>query len=711
MNIIERIATLVGLDMKTAPRPDLVELRNILDEGRQRKRTEMYDEANNQFEQALTLARTMNDKSAVPIVQLHRADVFIRQGRWDEAEALLRQLESDAKAGGDLIQQAYTVTTMGTMYQAQGDLSNARRYYEQGLEIARRGKSAGAEGRSLGHLADTYLLEGNASYAVHLMRDALVKLNSSNDMELSSYFIGRLGEALIATGQEQEGEQMLSRALRLAQHMNYRPFERLWHLALARRAMNLSRYREAFNHYERTLVMLRASAPEVPEVLRELSRVSLHLGRNEEALGYANRALLLQPEDALTQGVMGFVLQTGGDSAEAIPYLQKAIAYSESHTQDERAQDIYVEMLRTLASALADTGDVEGATETFNRALRAARNAGSPLEEARVHRDMGSFHMRQKAYQAAIKSWMDAVSIYDNHGYHSQVARLYCDIANLRMYLGLGQRAMKDYENALMALSSVPDTETRGIVLANAATAYVDQGDIETAEAFFTESIKIAQKLQDPAAEAMRRGNYGWFLLATGRSQRALSALEYAYQQSETLNLLLPMAVQTDNIGLAHGEMGQPELALQYHRRALSMVREQKNDYWTGLIIANMAAQLIRMGEVEEAEPLLKEARVIAERLDHYEINVRSMLGRAKIALLRDDLTTAATLAQDAVLTARRTHTRRLLADSLLLLSEVQAKQHQSESSAASWEEARKLLEILHHPNAKSMPEWLAVSE
>lgn len=707
MKIIERIASWVGLDVNAVPRPELVELRNMLDEGRQRKRTEMYDEALNLFDRALALAHTLNDKAAVPIVQLHRIDVLIRQEQWDEAESALRQLESESKAANELVQYSYTLSTLGTLVQARGDLAKAREYYEQGLEVARRSQSAGAEGRALGHLADTYLLDGNASYAVHLLRDALVKLNASNDMELSSYFVGRLGDALIATGQDQEGDQLLGRALRLAQHMNYRRFERQWHLSLARRAMENTHYTEAYTHYERMLVMLRSNAPEVPEVLRELSRVCLNLGRNEDALNYAKRALSIDPEHPLTQGVMGLVLQTSRQSAEAIPYLQAAVAYGDQHQDDEAVRSVQIEMLRTLAAALADSGDSDGASRAFERALKMAKHAVRPLEEARVYRDLGRFHSQRQQHQPAIKAWMDAINLYDTQHYHAQVARLYCDIANVRMYLGLSQRAMKDYESALMALGSVQDWETRGIVLANAATAYVDQGDVETAESFFTEAIKIAQKLQDPVAEATRRGNYGWFLLATGRTQRALSALEYAYKQSEALPLLLPMAVQTDNIGLAHSEMGNHEIALTYHQRALEMIGQQENAHWAAIIKSNLAMQLVKMGRVEEAEPLLTEARAIGVKLDHHEINVRALLGQAQVALIRDDLAGAGTLAQEAVLIARRTHTRRLLADALMLLSEQQAKSGQQSAALAAWEEARKLLEVLHHPNAKVTPEWL----
>src|SRR5690606_8172744 len=119
------------------------------------------------------------------------------------------------------------------------------------------------------------------------LRDALVKLNNSSDMEMSSYFAGRLGQARLETGQTGEGEQMLAKALRLAQHMNYRTFERMWHIAISKRAHENGRYAEAFRQYERALMMMRANAPERIEVLRELAKTSVPLDRFSDAEQFA----------------------------------------------------------------------------------------------------------------------------------------------------------------------------------------------------------------------------------------------------------------------------------------------------------------------------------------------------------------------------------------------------------------------------------------
>jgi tetratricopeptide (TPR) repeat protein len=186
----------------------------------------------------------------------------------------------------------------------------------------------------MGHLADTYLKDGNASYAIHLLRDALPRLNTSGDIEMSSYFVGRLGEALIETGQEAEGGQLLSRALRLAEHMQYHFYEREWRLALARRARAQAAYQDAYEHLQRALQLFEALPPSASyvETLCQISTICLNLSRNEEALEHARRAAALseQIEDsaaALTaRGTLGVVLRSMGQNAEAIPLLEAAAA-------------------------------------------------------------------------------------------------------------------------------------------------------------------------------------------------------------------------------------------------------------------------------------------------------------------------------------------------------------------------------------------------
>lgn len=702
MNILERIASLAGLDVSNVPRPEIVELRTLIDEGRQRKRTESYDEALRLFDQAAEMTQALKDRSSRSIIELHRADIYIRQARWEEAEAVLDELAQEARTAKEPIQSAYTQITRGTLEQARGNLDKARADYEEGAKLAREAHSAGAEGRAAGHLGDIYLQEGNASYAVHLLRDALVKLNSSSDMELSSYFAGRLGQALLETGQTIEGEQMLSRALRLAQHMNYRIFERIWHIALGKRAFESGRYAEAFRQYERALLMLRSNAPESIDVLRELSKISLHLEKFDEAQQYAQRALDADPANLINRGNLGLITSLMGKPAEALPDLRAVVEYGEAHPHPAHA-----EYMRALAGALSETNETVEAAAMYDRALKAARQQANRLEEARALRDIGMFYARHRDNPAALKMWSEAIPIFESLNHMSQVARLYCDIANIRVSMGASQRAMKDYEQALMALNSVQDYETRGIVLANAAIAYVDLGDIDTADSFLSESIRIAEKLQDRASEATRRGNYGWFLLITGRLQRALMTLELAQQQSRSLGLKVPLAVQTDNLALVYAEMGQIERAISGHEEAIAMLETLDAPYWLATAQYNLAQIRLKQNDIDAAAALMDAVQATAERLQHYELRIRAQIGQARVAAIRGEHDRAGTLLQEALLAARRLNARRLIAEALLVSSEHQAQQGQIERAAQVWEEARKQYEVLHHPLAKQTPHWL----
>src|SRR5690606_30697266 len=100
-----------------------------------------------------------------------------------------------------------------------------------------------------------------------------------------------------------------------------------------------------------------------------------------------------------------------------------------------------------------------------------------PLELAQVRRDLGLLHLQRSEPTAALQVWTAALAYYEESKHHAQTARLYADMANTRRALGQTQRAMKDYEQALMVLNSVDeaDVETRGVVLSNAAVAFAEQ--------------------------------------------------------------------------------------------------------------------------------------------------------------------------------------------------------------------------------------------
>ncbi|MBI5670776.1 MAG: tetratricopeptide repeat protein [Chloroflexi bacterium] len=686
-------------------------LHEALEAAQRAKRAERYAEALEQLNRAQSLAG--NDVNAVAVSRVSLGDVLIHQGRWDEATAVLQTARQAAYDGSQRAHLAYVLDMQGVLAQAQGEWEMARSLYEQALETARSVRAIGAEGRALGHLADCYLRENNASYAVHLLRESLPKLNMTGDIELSTYFVGRLGQALIVNGQDGEGRQLIERALRLARQLSYRRYERHWSVVVGEQALAEGRYDDAADHFDFALSLFGEddTTPQRLAALRGATRAALGARQFAVAEQHARAAVQLaqavgdEAAQAQAQGTLGAALLADKNYAEAIIALEAAAAYF-AQAANPVAEEM--DILRDLGAAQAETGQTDAAVATYRRAVQRAEQQGARLAQAQAHRDLGLVYARQRQMSQAVREWSAALAIYEAEKYPAQVARLHCDLAGARKFLGQGQRAMKDYEQALMALNELKDDwETRGLVLSNAATAYVDQGDIESAEAFFNEAIAIARRTGNEAAEATRRGNYGWFLVATGRAQQAIAALQYALQISKTLRLDLQAAIQTDNLGLAQDALGNYPRALEYHQQAIELVRPLDNRHWENVFAANLAQTLLALNRLEEAEPLLEAVTQAGRADDDVEVILRGLIGQGRVALKREQAGLAVALLEEAVSLARKADMRRLLAEALSALSEAQALAGQPERAAMLWDEAQKWLTMLHMPQAKTQPAWM----
>lgn len=714
MNLIERLADLLG--METNGTRVLAEFQIALEQIRRAKRTGQYDDALAVIDEAAPLADKAGGDSARLTLELHRAHVFTLARRWDDAARLLDELETRTGGSDKKAVASYVFSLRGVLAQARGEWEEARIHCERALRLARESGHAGAEGRAQGHLADTYLQEDNASFASYLLQEALPKLTTSGDVEMIGYFTGQLGESLIALGKTEHGTEYLGRALRLAEQTEARADEIRWRRALAIQAMHIGQYAEARRHFMLVLAGTdrESGAADYALTLCQLSKSCLRLGEVEAALDYARQALDIVHESdsgdltGFARAAAGIALRYSGDAGGAVEHLEAA-ALDYEHRAITPADYTFIDVLRNLAAAQAERGDHDIAADTYARALKAGESAEAALEIAGTRRDIGILRARQGRFDAAIEEWTAALRFYEEAGQPARVARLHCDIANIRKRIGQGRRALRDYERALMLLSSVDDVETRGVVLANAATAYVDRGDIETAESFFVEAIKIAGDTHDRTAEATRRGNYGWFLLMTGRAQRALSILGYALQQSQNLGLALQTAVQTDNLGLAHDMLSDYAAAEDHHRRALDMLRELGDAHWEGMASANLAHTLLSRDDahtIDEAETLLARAEEIGRQSADAEVLVCTLNGRARLALKRDDTASARAALDESIRLGEENDFRRLRADALLLRAEIRAGNDELDRARTDWHAAAELFNLLRTP-LTTRPDWL----
>lgn len=699
MNFFKRIGDWLGIS-PPKQKPDMMAIKDLIELGRQARYQENYSNALDIFEKSVLIAQSRKDSTAQVIAQLNIADTYIHMERYDEAEALLRELETDTTNRQHHTPLAYVLCLRGYLRQIQDKWEQARDLYNEALAIAEKTNADGAKGRAKGHLADTYLHEGNATYAEHLLRDALPLLDQTNDVELTSHFIGQYALTMLELGREADGDRLLETALQRAQRLDFVTETRRWHRILGRRKLDKHEYKVAFQHYHEFLQLSPDPLPQTETyglALSNMSEIARQLGQQDEALTYALQAekiLSTLDTDALSHHALtaiGLAMRANHQYADALAYFERAL--------DSAFVDQAVGIKLDIAQTHVLSGDYQHAESAYTNLLDTLDSDIDAEKVADIHNGLGNVYQAQNKLEAALQEWMQAFKLYENQSNHNQTARIICDMAQVRYLLGDGKRAMSDYERALMLLNSI-DKQTRGIVMANAAIAYADKGDVATTEAFFTEAIDIARELNDTTAEALRRNNYASYLIDIGHAQRAIVSLEHALKLIEDQQNPLYSAIFLDNMGLAYRALQKPDKALANHQLAQTQLASQEQKDWILLNQLHLIETQLDLKDLEKASNVIPS-------LDSNTIDVviQYHMTLARLHLVHEQFTDAVSEIDHAVSQAQSGYRQRLLVKSLILQSRIQAAMDDKDDAIHTWEEAEKLLTVLQMP--KPNPNWL----
>lgn len=703
MDFLKRMGDWFGIS-PPKQKPDMMAIMDLIDLGRKARYAENYSNALDIFEKAVSLAKSRQNATALATAQLNIADIYIQIERFDEAQILLTELQADTEERQHYTPLAYTLCLMGYFHQVQGDWEQARNTYNQALTIAQKANAQGAIGRAKGHLAETYLREANATYAEHLLHDALPLLNDTNDVELISHFIGQYALTMFQLGRDVDGDRLLETALRRAQQLDFKTQMRHWQQVIAERKFETHNYKTAFEHYHEFLKLSPDPLPETEEyglALSNLSEITRQLGQQQEALDYARQAerILSNIESntlsshALT--AIGLAMRANKQYDNAQDYLQQALITTLPISDDSLAIQLEIAQTYVMAEHYID------AESTYLKLIDQLDESIHLEQSARANAGLGATYQKQNKLDKAIQQWTTAHKLYENLANHNQTARIICNIAKARYELGDGKRAMNDYERALMLLNSV-DKETRGIVMTQVAITYGDKGDVATTEAFFAEAIDIAHELNFPTDEALRRSEYATYLVDIGQAQRAIVSLEHSLKLISKTDNPRYNAIFRCKIGVAYRTLGDYQKAESYHQQANDLFASLDTSRWNILNNIYLAEVYLDMEQVDLANQSLPEMNI-----NTIDITIQYQLTFARLQLLQGKPDLALTTVEKALTQAQASYRQRLLAKALILQSQIQVANDDADTAVETWQSAEKLLTLLQMP--KPNPNWLHI--
>ncbi|MCU0842052.1 MAG: PEP-CTERM system TPR-repeat protein PrsT, partial [Thiobacillaceae bacterium] len=206
-----------------------------------------------------------------------------------------------------------------------------------------------------------YLLEADILSHDKKHTEAAKLYAKSAQLSGRGQLLGRAYQAYISAGQPQEGEKLLEQWLR--DH----PKDLAARHELARGQLQINRLREASENYR---VLIRAN----PQDLVAYNNLAWALGelKAPDALGIAEQALKLAPQNAAVLDTYGWQLTQAGQAKRGLPYLRDALNRNPDNP----------DIRWHLAVALEKTGDREAAIVELDRLL-ASRAQFSHESQAR----------------------------------------------------------------------------------------------------------------------------------------------------------------------------------------------------------------------------------------------------------------------------------------------------------------------------------------
>jgi putative PEP-CTERM system TPR-repeat lipoprotein len=291
--------------------------------------------ASKDLDNALSTYRKLVDKfpnQAEPRLKLAQVQIAMKQ-----ASEARKSLQEAIRLKPDLTEAQLLLGSL--------EIQSAR--YDEALKIARQIQQQNPKALA------GWALEGDAAQAKKQYPAALAAYERAHKLAPSSATLIGQHQALAGSGRFDEG------AKRLADWLAAHPQDHRTRLYLAERLGAHGQYKAAADHY----LLLNQQVPGNVVVLNNLASALSKL-KDKRALGFAEQALKLKPDNPAVMDTLGWILVQQGQSGRGIKLLQQALS---------KAPDLG-DIHYHYAAALAMGGDKTRARQELEQLLQSGQN-------------------------------------------------------------------------------------------------------------------------------------------------------------------------------------------------------------------------------------------------------------------------------------------------------------------------------------------------
>ena len=234
-------------------------------------------------------------------------------------------------------------------------------------------------------------------------------------------------------------------------------------------------------------------------------------------------------------------------------------------------------------------------------------------------------------YQAALKSWQEALGIYRELEDREGEAGSLNNLGNVYRKLGQYRKAIEFHQQSLSIKRELEDRQGEAISLSNLGNVYDSLEQYRQAIEFHQQSLVIERELENRQGEAISLKDLGFAYRRLGEYRKAIEFLQQSLAIDRELENRQGQAKSLNNLGNAYDSLGQYRQAIEFHQQSLAIDRELENRQGQAKSLNNLGNAYDSLGQYRQAIEFHQQSLAIDTELENRQGIAKSLnnLGNA----------------------------------------------------------------------------------
>jgi len=269
--------------------------------------------------------------------------------------------------------------------------------------------------------------------------------------------------------------------------------------------------------------------------------------------------------------------------------------------------------LRGIARIREEAGEPEEAMSLYLQAVGLARASEDAWGLKSALSDLGRILYTHGRAQEALDCHRQSLQLAGRLGDREAEATELARIAGILEELRQDDQALRNLERALTIMRELGVVEAEVVLLNRLADLHFRRADRETSQALLQESQALAAQSGEEALEATALVGLGELALRSGRPEEAIGHLTKARLAYRGQKMRNHEGSCLQSLGHAHRALGRKDAALDFYKRALTLLEGTHDKRAQQNVLANMGSLCAEREEFEQARACFDAATELIE--------------------------------------------------------------------------------------------------